>query len=184
MPGWCEGVCQKEASALVGGWRYLSVQAATSWTKTTPEFPQRSLATGDPNGWPASTGRHFAAAKNVPVIKPNPETIQKVENLIEALAELRRVTLATETDVKRALRLTLAGADITTALEAVNPAGTREAMNEALAGVEAARHAMRRRIFELGLDEGLSIAALGRAFGFSRQLAARYAKEAKGRRLR
>jgi hypothetical protein len=115
------------------------------------------------------------------MVEPNPETVQKIEDLIEALAELRRAALATERDVRRGLKLMLAGADMTTALEAVSPAGAREAMNEALAGAEAARHAMRLRIFELGLDEGLSIGALGRSFGFSRQLAARYAREARGR---
>jgi hypothetical protein len=69
---------------------------------------------------------------------------------------------------------------VATALAASHPAETRNAMNDALNGVEAARHSMRLRLFKLGLDQGLSIGELGRIFGFSRQLASRYAKEAKG----
>jgi hypothetical protein len=48
-------------------------------------------------------------------------------------------------------------------------------MNE----VESARHKVRRMAFARGLEEGMSIGELGRIWGFSRQLAARYAKEAR-----
>ena len=50
-------------------------------------------------------------------------------------------------------------------------------MNEALNAVEQARHKARLMTFALGLEEGMSIGELGRMFGFSRQLASRYAKE-------
>ena len=114
------------------------------------------------------------------MVTPNPDTVQMVENLLEALAELRKVTRSTEANIRRALKLAQGGADATTALLACGPAETRQSMNEALKGVEVARHAMRLRIFKIGLEEGLSIGDLGRSFGISRQLAARYTKEAKG----
>ena len=113
------------------------------------------------------------------MVKANPETVQLVEDLLEALAELRKVTRATELTVRKALKLAKEGADVATALDASSPAETRSAMNDALNTVEAARHSMRLRLFRLGLDDGLSIGELGRIFGFSRQLASRYAKEAK-----
>jgi hypothetical protein len=111
--------------------------------------------------------------------EPNAETVKMVERLLDALAELRKTTRSAESDVRRALKLAQTGSDIATAVVACNPAGTRQAMNDALDEVESARHAMRLRIFRTGLEEGMSIGDLGRAFGFSRQLASRIAKEAR-----
>ncbi len=79
--------------------------------------------------------------------------------------------------MRRALKSAQAGADVLTTLEACNPADARLAMNTALKNVESARHAMRIQIFQVGLEQGLSIGELGRHFGISRQLAARYARE-------
>jgi hypothetical protein len=114
------------------------------------------------------------------MVKPNPETVQMVENLLEALAELRSTTRSTEVVVRRALKLAKDGADVATALQACRPIDTRHAMNDALKGVEAARHTMRLQIFELGLAQGLTIGELGRIFGFSRQLAARISLRERG----
>jgi hypothetical protein len=108
-----------------------------------------------------------------------PHTVQLIEDLLESLAELRKSTKATEATVRRGLRLAMNGADVATALGAVSPADTRQSMNDALKAVEEARHQMRLHIFEIGIQQGMSIGELGRIFGFSRQLAARYAKEAR-----
>ena len=43
--------------------------------------------------------------------------------------------------------------------------------------LERARHRVRQSVFALGLSEGMSIGDLGRLYGFSRQLAARIARE-------
>ena len=45
--------------------------------------------------------------------------------------------------------------------------------------LERARHEVRTAVFALGLAEGMSIGELGRLYGFSRQLAARVAREAR-----
>ena len=108
------------------------------------------------------------------------DTVQLIEDLQAALADLRAATRATEVTVRRALKMAKDGADVSTALTATKPAETRQAMNDALKAVEAARHQMRLRIFAEGLAQGMTIGNLGRIFGFSRQLAARYAKEARG----
>jgi hypothetical protein len=46
-----------------------------------------------------------------------------------------------------------------------------------LAELERARHRVRTAVFALGLAEGMTIAELGRLYGFSKQLAARVAAE-------
>jgi hypothetical protein len=43
--------------------------------------------------------------------------------------------------------------------------------------LERARHRVRQAVFALGLSEGMTIGDLGRLYGFSRQLAARIARE-------
>jgi hypothetical protein len=51
-------------------------------------------------------------------------------------------------------------------------------MTDALDQFERLRHRSRLSLVVAGLDEGMTIGQFGRAWGFSRQLAARYAKEA------
>ena len=46
-----------------------------------------------------------------------------------------------------------------------------------LAELERVRHRVRTAVFALGLSEGMTIGELGRLYGFSRQLAARVARE-------
>jgi hypothetical protein len=103
-----------------------------------------------------------------------------VDELLEALAGLRQATRATEAGIRRALKRANAGVDVFESLGALDPAGARHSMNDALKVLEQARHEMRLAMFALALDQGMSIGELGRIFGFSRQLAARYAKEARG----
>ena len=55
--------------------------------------------------------------------------------------------------------------------------GMRRALLDSLQELERATHDARRGTFALGLTEGMTIAELGRLYGFSRQLAARYAGE-------
>lgn len=117
------------------------------------------------------------ANTHVDVVASN-EAVDSVEILLQSLADLRNVTRETEAIVRKALKGAKAGADVLTTLQACNPGDTRLAMNQALKNVESARHAMRLHIFKLGLEQGLSIGEMGRHFGISRQLAARYAREA------
>jgi hypothetical protein len=107
------------------------------------------------------------------------ETVQGVELLIESMADARRAIRASEVAMRRALKKVNQGVDVTAALAAAQPASTRQMVNDALTTVEQSRHAMRLKIFAYALDEGMTIAELARAWGFSRQLAARYAKEAR-----
>ncbi len=56
-------------------------------------------------------------------------------------------------------------------------AKARLALREAFDQFEHQRHRTRLALVRAGLEEGMTIGELGRAWGFSRQLAARYAKE-------
>jgi hypothetical protein len=57
--------------------------------------------------------------------------------------------------------------------------GIRSEVTEAMDNFEKARHQVRLAFFDLGTDQGKSIAEMGRALGISRQLASRLAAEAK-----
>ena len=105
--------------------------------------------------------------------------IRSTLQLLEALAELRDAIRTTETSIRRALKKAEQGADASEALMVASPSNLRNSMNEALGAVEKARHHARLTIFAMGLEQGMSIGELARMFGFSRQLAARYAKEAR-----
>jgi ABC-type transporter Mla subunit MlaD len=107
------------------------------------------------------------------------EAVESVEQLVEALTEARRALRATEVALRRALKKVDQGGTVANALVAAQPADSRQTVNDALTVVEQCRHEARRRVFAAALDEGMTIGALGRAWGFSRQMAARYAKEAR-----
>lgn len=102
-----------------------------------------------------------------------------VENLHQALANLRHSTRYMEKVSRRSVKLLEEGADLTTALSAAFPSETRTVMNDALKQLEDARHEIRLYVFAVSLEQGVSISELGRQYGFSRQLAARYAKDAR-----
>jgi hypothetical protein len=55
----------------------------------------------------------------------------------------------------------------------------RQNVNDGVAGFEAARHRFRLALVAVALDNGMSAVQIGEAFGFSRQLASRYLKEAR-----
>jgi hypothetical protein len=105
---------------------------------------------------------------------------EALEELLKALEALRRSTRSSEATIRQALKGAYNGMAISEAVVATQPATSRGTMNDALKAVELARHRVRLVVFAAALDEGVSIGELGRTFGFSRQLAARYAKEARG----
>ena len=112
--------------------------------------------------------------------KSTQKASESVEQLLDALAEARQAIRATEVALRRALRKAERGADVATAIIAANPAEARQRVNDALTAVEQRRHDVRRTVFAAALEEGMSITDLSKSWGFSRQLAARYAKEARG----
>ncbi len=109
----------------------------------------------------------------------NEKAIESVAQTLKTMIDLRATLRTAEARLRRALRGVQKGEDLSTAIVIAEPATMRKQMLEAFSAVESASHQMRVQVFAAGLDQGMSIGQLGRMFGFSRQLAARYAKEAR-----
>lgn len=86
---------------------------------------------------------------------------------------------STESAYRRAIKSIEGTAPIGTTLDAISADTVRTDLNRVLGELEQSRHRARLSMVAAGLDEGLSIGEMGRRMGFSRQLAARYAKEAR-----
>ena len=65
-------------------------------------------------------------------------------------------------------------------LSRVSTSTARQQLNDALEALERGRHQVRLALTAAGFEEGMSIGDSGRAWGISRQLAARFAKEVRG----
>lgn len=111
------------------------------------------------------------------VSKLENEAVESVEELIEALVNAAVEIRNTEQSLRLALKRVHEGEELESVLMMVQPAGLRQALNDALELVNQHRHVTRLKVFELALERGHSIADLGRAWGISRQLASRYIKE-------
>ena len=92
------------------------------------------------------------------------------EKLRDELAEGRQ-------GFTRGLTLLEDGVPLDQALADLHTAERRVRMTEVLSRFDEFRHSLRISITAAGLEEGMSIGDIGRAFGVSRQLAARFAKE-------
>ncbi len=106
--------------------------------------------------------------------------VRSIEGLIEANLTVRERLRDAERVLKRALKVFAQGATIAEAFDGIPSAEPRQAaLLDAIKDLTAARHRLRVAVIAAGIDEGMSIGQLGRSFGISRQLAARYAKEAR-----
>jgi len=92
-----------------------------------------------------------------------------------------RLLLETREEVLRqALQVSEPAKDFISALKDTRITEQREDLNEALFALERCRRESRIASFRTALDHGVSINELSRIWGFSRQMASRYAKEARG----
>ncbi len=96
----------------------------------------------------------------------------------QAAANLRQRLQQNEAVFEQFIRATEQRISVAEMLERSAIQDTRLDLTDAIKKFESARHDHRVAIFALGLNEGVSIAELGRLFGFSKQLASRIAKEA------
>ncbi len=106
--------------------------------------------------------------------------LREIEDLLASARRLRADLRAKETSYRRMARQLEKGTDIATAMATLGAHVARQELTDSLDDFEHCRHRTRLAITAVGLVEGLSIGDVGRAWGFSRQLAARYAKEARG----
>jgi hypothetical protein len=112
---------------------------------------------------------------------PRTAAIADIEHLLAAAQALRASVRSTEVQYRRTLRLLEKGAEISDALEDVQAGATRLTLTQTLDTFEMMRHRSRLALVAAGLAEGMTIGELGRTWRFSRQLASRYAKEARAR---
>jgi dihydroxyacetone kinase DhaKLM complex PTS-EIIA-like component DhaM len=108
----------------------------------------------------------------------------KRDAVIAAIQELERAGRRLATTIQEshaALHESLAlldrGTSLADTLEFMGTAERRLRMTVEMSEFEEARHRLRLAVTDAGLEEGMTIAAVGRAFGVSRQLAAKFAKE-------
>jgi len=113
------------------------------------------------------------------ISKNDAEAIRCTEQLIEAMQNLRRFLEVREETLRRALLANEPASDFSVALKDAQVTEHREDLNEALFALERCRRESRIASFRSALDHGVSISELSRIWGFSRQMASRYAKEAR-----
>jgi len=98
---------------------------------------------------------------------------------MEEARALRKTLSAAEAHYRRARTLLVERrTPIQETLASVPTPAARKELTDAIARVEEARRRVRRASIVLGQKEGVSLGEMARLWGFSRQLAARYAKEA------
>jgi hypothetical protein len=112
--------------------------------------------------------------------KNDEEAMRCVEQLIEAMQHLRQMLEKREEMLRQALQVSQPPPEFTVALKDSQITEQREDLNEALFALERCRRESRIASFRSALDHGVSINELSRIWGFSRQMASRYAKEARG----
>jgi len=105
----------------------------------------------------------------------------EIEHVLESVRVLRAQLRTNEANYRKLRRLLDRGADMRTILEVIDAGSARQELSDALDELERSRHEVKLIIAAEGLRQGMSIGEIGRAWGVSRQLAARYAKEARQR---
>jgi hypothetical protein len=100
---------------------------------------------------------------------------------MQASVELRAALRDGETIGRRMIKKLKNGVPISSAVEEVGASASelRQSAAEHLSCYEHRRHEMRLTFVGAALDEGLSIGEVARKLGVSRQLMARFAKEAR-----
>jgi hypothetical protein len=108
------------------------------------------------------------------------EAIRSVERVIEAMQDLRRVLENREKALRQAITVREPALDYARAVKEAHVSEDQADLGEALFLLEQRRRESRIASFRSALDHGVSINELSRIWGFSRQMASRYAKEARG----
>jgi hypothetical protein len=107
------------------------------------------------------------------------ELIARIDVLNEAIARAASVMDAARESNRQFRDSVAAGRPLKEAFAAVAAPESMVSAAKELKRVERLRHEARTAAFTLGLAEDLSIGELGRLYGFSRQLAQRFAREAR-----
>lgn len=96
---------------------------------------------------------------------------------VERLRDVLNVDLDRYEHYKAAIE----GGDAMSVLEPSNSGAIRQEVSDVVIDFEAARHRFRLALVAVAVDNGMNAREIGESFAFSRQLASRYLKEARGR---
>jgi biotin operon repressor len=110
------------------------------------------------------------------------DAVRSVQGLVDALADARVAFREVEQSFQKALKKADRSGDVESALLSPQLGVLRQSVNDAIDEIERQRREMRMKLFALARSEDYSIGELGRMFGFSRQLASKYANEVGDRR--
>lgn len=108
------------------------------------------------------------------------EAVEALDEFISAMSLARAEMRRTEQFLRNVRQQVEDGETVESLIAVMPPAKPRQTLADALDELTRSRHKARQKIFALALERGLSVAELGRAWGFSRQLAARYVSEEVG----
>jgi hypothetical protein len=101
----------------------------------------------------------------------------ETEQLLESTRRLRAAIVKAEAVYRRTLKELRRHSNITASIMRDDAAQRRQDLTDALLNFEHQRHAARLSLIAAQLAEGESIGGVGRSWGFSRQLASKYAHE-------
>jgi hypothetical protein len=107
------------------------------------------------------------------------EAVNRLEVLLNAVGDLEQCLQETKVSYGVVLERLVAGTAVAGALDDAHAAQTRQTLTAALDEFEQHRHRSRLSLIAAGIEEGMTINAVSRAWGISRQLASRDAKEAR-----
>ena len=100
--------------------------------------------------------------------------IDDLDRLVVALDELVRQLAAAKRQYRTGARSLRAGDRVATTLAKAQAGQTRETVVAALDEFERCRYVSRLSIIAAGLEDGMSVTAISKAWGVSRQLVSRY----------
>jgi hypothetical protein len=115
-----------------------------------------------------------------PMDDPFAAAERQLEDLLKAAKKLRATLLRTETLYRQTLKGVRRRSGITATIKANRFDTARQQLTDALKEFEGQRHRTRGSVILAQLAEGERISEVGRSWGFSHQLASKYAREATG----
>lgn len=112
---------------------------------------------------------------------PHDRVVAALEQTLEAIEGAEQALHVAGKEVRQALSRAAEGVPPTSAsaLRESPVSRVRNPLDEALTQLEKTRHNVILTTFATALDDGMSMAELGRIYGFSRQRASRLAQEAR-----
>jgi Trp operon repressor len=111
--------------------------------------------------------------------EPQVQIVDAMRELVDANRGARDVMFAGEQALLRGIQMIEAGTSVADTLRSTAAGQQRQATQDALSRVVAARHQLRLRVIAECLSDDMTPREIATAWGFSRQRAARYIQELK-----